>query len=667
MTDRKLYHNIKKFVKCQLVTNIILAFLINFVIELCGRKTIKATFLYLIDQPLVFFFNMGLILLSLCFVFLIKRRIFGVVVISTLWLGIGIINGVMLGYRITPFTVVDFTLISSAFTIMGKYLSVTQQILLYIVVFLILGIFLFVYIKAPKMSGTLKLKRNLMGVIFGLVAFYFLTKGALATGVVSRYFGNIAFAYQEYGVPYCFTVTFVDRGVKMPVGYSEKAVKAAPNKKLKDAKAPFKIKKGTKKKTPNIIFLQLESFIDPTLVKGLTFSEDPIPTFRALKEGFSSGYLNVPVVGAGTCNTEFEVITGMNMDYFGPGEYPYKSIMKKTTSESIAYNLKELGYATHAIHNNNGNFYGRNKVFSRLGFDTFTSIEYMKYVSMNPIGWAKDKVLTDEIMNILTKTEEKDMLYTVSVQGHGNYPSAPTEEDYNITVDGIKEEGYRNAFEYYLSQIKEMDEFIANLILQLSNYEEETILVLYGDHLPSLGIEKKDLKSKSIYKTEYIIWSNFEIPKKDRNLQSYQLGAAVLSKMGIDNGTLIKYHQNNMGAKRYQKYLRLLQYDMLYGKRYLYEQTNPFLRTEIKMGIDDIIVTSVLQDQELVFVQGENFTEYSAIYVNGDIVESKYLDENTIQIADYKMENEDVITVCQIGNNQTVLSTSNEYVYYLAE
>lgn len=73
-------------------------------------------------------------------------------------------------------------------------------------------------------------------------------------------------------------------------------------------------------------------------------------------EQYPSGYLDVPIVGAGTVNTEFEVMTGMNLDDFGPGEYPFKTILKETTCESIAYNLKEYGYATHAIHDNTATF-----------------------------------------------------------------------------------------------------------------------------------------------------------------------------------------------------------------------------------------------------------------------------------------------------------------------
>lgn len=87
-------------------------------------------------------------------------------------------------------------------------------------------------------------------------------------------------------------------------------------------------------------FLQLESFFDPTLVNYLDISEDPIPNFRKLMKEYSSGYYKVPSVGAGTANTEFETITGMSLHYFGPGEYPYKSILKETTCESAPYVLK---------------------------------------------------------------------------------------------------------------------------------------------------------------------------------------------------------------------------------------------------------------------------------------------------------------------------------------
>ena len=667
MTQSETDSKFRKILFSQLTINLVIAFVINLIIEILGRKSVGAGILYITEQTKVFLYNTAFILLTLSLSFLVKRRVFTVAFISTVWLAIGITNGIMLGYRITPFTVVDFTLISSAFTVVGKYMSMKQQIFLYAAVFAVLCILLIVFIRAPKHKEKIKYRRNFVLVALCIFSFYFITKGALASGVLSRYFGNIALAYQEYGVPYCFTVTFVDRGINMPPDYSDKAIQKAAGKKFKDSKSPLTIKKGTKTKTPNIIYVQLESFFDPTLVKGLSFSEDPIPNFRRLKREYTSGYLSVPVVGAGTCNTEFEVITGMNMDFFGPGEYPYKSIMKEATSESIAYDLKDLGYSTHAIHNNNGNFYGRNRVFSRLGFDTFTSLEYMKNVTMNPIGWAKDDVLTEEIMKALKDTKEQDLIYTISVQGHGNYPETALDLDQKIKVSGLDNEGRENSFEYYVNQIHEMDQFIADLVEALSDYNEDTVLIMYGDHLPSLDLKEKELKSKSIYRTQYVMWDNFNLEKKNRNLQSYQLSASVFSKLGIDDGTLFKYHQKNMGSKKYSKYLRMLQYDMLYGKQYIYGQENPFLRTTIQMGIDDIVVTFVEQDGENLKVHGRNFTPYSAVAVDGKVVDSNYIDDFTMEVPNYTLEEDGIITVKQLGNRKSVLSTSDEYKYFIEE
>lgn len=97
----------------------------------------------------------------------------------------------------------------------------------------------------------------------------------------------------------------------MPRGYNEKTID--------EIEKSTETLPETGEKRPNILFLQLESFFDPTLVEFLDVSEDPIPTFRKFMEEYSSGYFKVPSVGAGTANTEFETITGMSMRYFLTG------------------------------------------------------------------------------------------------------------------------------------------------------------------------------------------------------------------------------------------------------------------------------------------------------------------------------------------------------------
>lgn len=296
----------------------------------------------------------------------------------------------------------------------------------------IIGIFVWVWIKGPKFQGKIRWYLNVPLIALVIVLFTGATNLALAKRVLSSYFVNIAFAYQDYGYPYCLAVTLFDTGISEPNGYSEQLVKQ-----IETSEGEQKEDDTVK---PNIIFLQLESFFDPELVNFLNISEDPIPYYRQLMKDYSSGYLRVPVVGAGTANTEFETISGMSLRYFGAGEYPYKSVLSEETCESAPYVLKNLGYATHAIHNNEANFYSRRSVFSRLGFDTFTSEEYMPDISdVTATGWVKDHILTKEIIKTLDATDEPDYIYTISVQGHGDYPTEPVLDDPEITVTGAED------------------------------------------------------------------------------------------------------------------------------------------------------------------------------------------------------------------------------------
>ena len=80
----------------------------------------------------------------------------------------------------------------------------------------------------------------------------------------------------------------------------------------------------------------MESLFDIGELNDVEFSDDVLPNINALQEK-GGGLFEVPVIGAGTVNTEFEVLTGMNMDDFGAGEYPFKTILKETTTESLPW------------------------------------------------------------------------------------------------------------------------------------------------------------------------------------------------------------------------------------------------------------------------------------------------------------------------------------------
>ena len=484
------------------------------------------------------------------------------------------------------------------------------------------------------------------------LAVYGMGMTLLFTGTVESHYGNLAQAYKKYGFSHCFVSSVLDRGIKKSGEYSEEYMESL-KKDLDD------VEPEANDKTPNIIFVQLESFFDPTHVKGISLSENPLPNYQKLISEYSSGYLSVPCFGAGTCNTEFEVQTGINIDDFGPGEYPYRTIMKSKVCESMAYDLKKLGYSTHAIHNNDGTFYDRNLVFSHLGYDTFTSIEYMDGFEKTPMGWAKDYVLTDEIDKALNSTSGTDYVFTISVQGHGDYPSTPVEgytPEINVTNFPVAEQ--QSAFEYYVNQIHEMDNFIGELIEKLSERDEETVLVLYGDHLPTFDFTDDMLSNGDKFQTQYVIWSNFQMDKQDKDLQAYQLSAYVMDRLGISEGYIMKYHQSKkkLPEDEYLKNLKILEYDILYGKKEIYGGGTPYEATDLKMGIDDIEITDVYNYNNDVFVEGNNFNDYSCVMINGKEYAAEKISDRLLRVKGTKVKTDDVVVVAQKGDDKVELS-----------
>lgn len=333
--------------------------------------------------------------------------------------------------------------------------------------------------------------------------------------------------------------------------------------------------------------------------------------------------------------------------------------MKSKVCESMAYDLKKLGYSTHAIHNNDGTFYDRNLVFSHLGYDTFTSIEYMDGFEKTPMGWAKDNILTGEITKALDSTSGTDYVFTISVQGHGDYPSTPMEgytPEIKVTNFPVAEQ--QASFEYYVNQIHEMDNFIGELVDKLSERDEETILVLYGDHLPTFDFTDEMLTNGDKFQTQYVIWSNFQMDKQNKDIQAYQLSAYVMERLGMSEGYIMKYHQSkkNLPEDEYLKNLKILEYDILYGKKEIYGGDTPYVATELKMGIDDIEITDVYNYGDTVFIEGNHFNDYSCALINGKEYATEKISDRLLRVKGAKVKKDDLVTVAQKGDDKVELS-----------
>lgn len=664
--SEKYYKRIDFLNKYSLVFHFLLACVLTFAIEWISRRDLGSALSFIGGHTLAFLYNAFIIFASLSLVYLFKCRAQLRVLISGLWIFLGTVNGLILSSRVTPFSYTDLKCISDLLSMQNtNYFTAEEATIVVscIVTFVVLLILFF--IKGPRYQGKRRVVLEPLAICcLLLIGLPITTHAAQNSNILASYFSNIAQGYSDYGFVYGFSTSVVGRGMSKPDDYSQETIEAITT--LTNAETPDTA--VTAEKAPNIVCVLLESFVDPYEVSFLAMSEDPIPNFHNLEANYSTGYLTVPVVGAGTANTEFEVLTGMSMQYFGTGEYPYKTILKQTDCESIASDLSKIGYGTHVVHNNTATFYSRNNAFSMMGFDSFTSKELMNITEYTPNGnWPTDDVLVSETVKALNSTrDQSDFVYTITVEGHGDYPSEKILENPAITVSGAATEASNNQWEYYVNMIHEVDDFIGDLISALDSRGEDTIVVMFGDHLPTMGLADSDMKSGDIFKTKYITWNNMGLSKEDADLTAYQLLANVTAQAGIHEGTMFTYHQSQSESSTYLSGLENLQYDLLYGKRYTYNGEDLYPATDLMMDVEDVSVTSVKKDRynNAISVYGANFTKNTKIFVNGEKVATTYVGPRLIRTSLTNISDGDTVTVNVIGSKGIILRAGkNEVVY----
>lgn len=640
--------NFKLLLKC-----LIAAALIVVVCEILARRSVDNTIVFMVECFPAFVYNILLVYTVLVFATLFRRRSFSFFLAGGVWVAFAIVDCISLSYRSMPLTAADVWLMSSVRTIFDKYLSYVELGLLMVFISALIGAIFYIFYNARKHRP-----------MFGFALVHFLLSAGLLTLATTTFvsagvlldtakFTNLPDAYAGNGFCYCFAASFVTGGVSKPDDYSPDVVGEIVEE-LQELPE-------TAENTPNIIFVQLESFFDPNYLKDLTYEDNPVPNFQAIRDRFPNGLLSVPCIGAGTANTEFEVLTGMNLAHFGVGEYPYMTIVDSTCPETIAYVLGELGYSTHAIHNNNATFYDRDLIYANLSFDTFTSIEYMDLdpeTDFTPVNWAKDASLTDEILKCLDATEGRDFVFTVSVQPHGRYPSEYLKGYDYLLTEGWEEDSRKIGFEYYLWQLRETDAFVGALTQSLSNYDEDVIVVFYGDHLPSFNIQSEELRCGDEQTTEYVIWANFDIGSERRDLQTYQLAAYALDLCGIHDGSIFRLHQlydyPDDDDEPFQSNLQLLEYDMLSGEKYILDGEQ-ISATDLRFDVEDITIdnaeclTDEVSGTPVLRVTGQNFTRYSVIYINGDAYETRFVSRTQLETDDYAPSDGDTIVIAQIS------------------
>lgn len=106
------------------------ACIINFIIEALSRHSAIAAWQYMTGTPLVFLYNAGMIFVTLLIAYLVRRRVFTRLIISALWLFLGVVNGVMLAKRVTPFNAQDLKTFTEGLSLFTNYFSVAELVMM---------------------------------------------------------------------------------------------------------------------------------------------------------------------------------------------------------------------------------------------------------------------------------------------------------------------------------------------------------------------------------------------------------------------------------------------------------------------------------------------------------------------------------------------------------
>lgn len=459
--------------------------------------------------------------------------------------------------------------------------------------------------------------------------------------------------YDENGMFLGFILNTTYLSIEKPNDYQQDTIARI----VKESEAVYAIDPEFKS---NIIFVMSEAFWDPTLLKGVSFSQDPIPFFHHLQKTQTSGLMLSPVYGGGTANTEFEVLTGLSTQFFPRGVIPYVEYVRKPI-EALPTALNKQGYETTAIHTYHNWFYRRNDAYKNLDFDKFVSKEFFNDPQYSG-QYIRDTELSKRILDEIQKTDKPDFIYAVSMQAHGPYPSEETE--HSITADGILSQESKAILENYANTISDVDQSLKMLIQGLERLNQPTLVVFFGDHLPMLGANYDVYKEANYFEDEisyqdylnmhsvpFVVWDNFSDHKDQLRLSANFLGSYVLER-AEKTGTLItdflstlsaqgsnviinNHHQQNEtisqeGLTDYQ----LLQYDLLFGNEYSYQ-----LRPDHKPPINSdyiygdgppLIVNAVSSQSGVIELQGENFTEEDKVYINGQPAQTFFVNPTHI-------------------------------------
>jgi len=543
-----------------LLAAVLLAGCITLLALWCQPNAFRSVLIIFKSQPLLIVLNalpVGLILLALTC--LLRNVFFGAALTNLIVCGFSIANRIKIEVRDEPVFPRDLALLKEVGVIVSEYdLRFPWTVIAVVLIATLALILLGVLVRSRPFP--LKRLRGWLGSILGAVG----SVGVLAALILTVYASNdlynsfkvsnayyVPSVFNELGFPYCFCHQFTTYPVDKPEGYSKGQAElwereAAPQ--------------SGEAQPVSVIMVMNEAFADVTDYEAFAYTAetDPLPNYHALQSDphAVTGHVVVPGFAAGTANTEFDVMTGIQTNALSATTTSAMRVVNRNL-DSLFRLYGAAGYRTSYFHPGDDWFYNRENVLRWMGAektlfaDEMEGLEYKgRWVtdeSLVPFITAEFESAAAEgrpLFHYMT-TIQNHMSYTADKYGADYaYPEAPLSHEVSDTV--------RTMLEVYAEGARDGDAMLGQLRDYFAQRSEPVVLVFFGDHLPYLGdnqlaytelgmTEEEYWAKLSSYETPYVIWANdaafemldwsaaVELPER---ISASFLGAAVTELTG---------------------------------------------------------------------------------------------------------------------------------------
>ncbi len=387
----------------------------------------------------------------------------------------------------------------------------------------------------------------------------------LVRGVEGLTEGNVPKVFDETGFVYCFVHNLRLYQVERPEHY-DRAQAAQWSRAPADAETPALL--------PDVIFIQCEAFSGLYHAPVFAYPEgqNPMAAYDRVcgSDRAVSGRIVVSNYGAGTANTEFDVLTGMQTNMLSATPSSAFRMVHKNTP-TLARSFARLGYEGYFMHPGQRWFYNRESVYHYLGLDDQVFLDdfdnpYWKGSFVSDQSFLAR--LEQDYQAHLAQSEAPWFAFTVTIQNHQAYPWSKYSETLPPAPISVPvSDQTLEAASVYAQGIRDSAGMLEQLTQYLDGLDRPVLVVFWGDHLPALGSgfdvwrelgldigNESDLSwAMDTYTTPFVIWENralaealplspdrLELPA-DGRLSDIYLGQLVYELLGMEHDPYFNY------------------------------------------------------------------------------------------------------------------------------